>query len=852
MHRPLRLRLSFALPFALTLVALLLAGQFVAGGSGAVGPALPGAGSISPDILSQKPLSTPTLELGGGLGNLTPEFWAANYNFQSGGFNNHTVAALLNQTPITWLRFPLIDTSYASASSWKDVLAFCQWIHCHSIATVGGPNTTAQQGANEVFRAESLGLHPDYWVFGNEPNIWPGETATGYANLVLNWTRIVRQSDPTARFIGVEINGNPRVGSGYIYNVTKIDGPFIQGLAIQDYPQNGGTTLTAFLGSLTVQSSVQNAMKNARALMTKACPTCSIPLLVNEVNGGSGYNTNYIPFREGFADATFLVASMVQGLRLGLQQFAPWTLTAASNSPASGANSCDFGMIQLLPGCDGTYLQPTYRVFQNLLSLLPYGSLTNVTLPGVSDFYGVQVINGTHRALLLVNANASVTENFTLGNGFPSQGSLRTSLMDLSHPSFPLVNSSALPGVAGPVFTLPPAGVMVIQFSPPPKLTLTAIPSSVSLGGTTTLQAQIDGSPAGLSYSFPKLPPGCSTVNASQLNCTPTEVGTFPARVTADQGGAAIATAETNVTIVGLPSPPPPSLYAVTFVASGLPAGTVWAVDFNGSPVRSSEPTISIAAANGTFVYSLAFVPGYVPAPAEGFVAVKGAPITLSIQWRPFTMPISFVEAGLPAGTPWSLRVDGTNLTTTNMSQELTLVNGSYSFTVAPVSPFVPVPSSGVLNVTGVPQLVALEFSSETVGSTSGLGNSSRGSFAMTFQAVGLPPTSSWTLTLDGVGYPLDAAEVTTDLSLGTHTFRVEANGYTASPASGIVGPQEPSSLQVITFSAVSPSAPLASPGPSADVTILLASPLVWGTLFVVGASVWWLRAARRRSRRRR
>ncbi|EQD34240.1 thermopsin precursor, partial [mine drainage metagenome] len=284
------------------------------------------------------------------------------------------------------------------------------------------------------------------------------------------------------------------------------------------------------------------------------------------------------------------------------------------------------------------------------------------------------------------------------------------------------------------------------------------------------------------------------------------------------------------------------------FVASGLPAGTVWAVDFNGSPVRSSEPTISIAAANGTFVYSLAFVPGYLPAPAEGFVAVKGAPITLSIQWRPFTTPISFVEAGLPAGTPWSLRVDGTNLTTTNMTQGVALVNGSYSFTVAPVSPFVPVSPSGMLNVTGVPQFVAVRFSPETGGSPPGLGNGSRGSFAMTFYVVGLPPKTSWTLTLDGVDYPLEAAVTTADLSLGNHTFRVEANGYTASPASGVVGPHGSSSLQIISFSPVSPpAATSSSPGPAGGAIILLASPIVWGALLVAGASVWWLSAARRR-----
>jgi hypothetical protein len=116
---------------------------------------------------------------------------------------------------------------------------------------------------------------------------------------------------------------------------------------------------------------------------------------------------------------------------------------------------------------------------------------------------------------------------------------------------------------------------------------------------------------------------------------------------------------------------------------------------------------------------------------------------------------------------------------------------------------------------------------------------------------VGLPAATPWTLTLDGVAYPLQAAQVTANLSLATHTFSVAATGYGATPASGTIGPQGSSHLQVISFSPVSPpDAPSTSPDLSGDVTTLLASPILWAALVIAGASVCWLRASSHRSRR--
>jgi hypothetical protein len=190
-------------------------------------------------------------------------------------------------------------------------------------------------------------------------------------------------------------------------------------------------------------------------------------------------------------------------------------------------------------------------------------------------------------------------------------------------------------------------------------------------------------------------------------------------------------------------------------------------------------------------------------------------------------------------------------ITGANGAFAVELANGSYPFAVAPVLHFVPRPASGTLTVTGVPQIMLVEFSPGAEGSPSGSGNVSSGSFTMTFSTVGLPAATPWTLTLDGVAYPLQAAQVTANLSLATHTFSVAATGYGATPASGTIGPQGSSHLQVISFSPVSPpDAPSTSPDLSGDVTTLLASPILWAALVIAGASVCWLRASSHRSRR--
>ncbi len=413
-----------------------------------------------------------TLTVQSSLGDLPSMFWGYNYDYQSGagGFANPTVAGYLNQTPVVWLRLPITDDSYTHPATWEALAKFCKWTDCKMIATVGGPGVSPAEAVAAMKRAVSYGLDPTYWAFGNEPDLWfsAGHPTSGlqYADLVKAWITLAQPVFPHAKFIGAEITGHAKFGDAYIYNVTKVDGHLISAMAIQLYPQFGYATVSGFLRSLTVANSVGAGIPRVAGIMKSACPTCSVPILLNEFQGGSGYNEKYVPMREGFPDATLFAASIVQAVNVHLMQFAPWTVTGSPSGQMSHPGNCEMGLIQLNTLCTGSILGPVYYLYSNILSRFPYGALSNVTVKSSGAVYAVQVVNGTRTVVLVVNANpAAITEDLTLGAGFPTKGTLTTYLMDLQHVATPLTATIKLSAGTKTTVVLPPLGIMLLSFS---------------------------------------------------------------------------------------------------------------------------------------------------------------------------------------------------------------------------------------------------------------------------------------------------------------------------------------------------------------------------------------------------
>jgi len=189
------------------------------------------------------------------------------------------------------------------------------------------------------------------------------------------------------------------------------------------------------------------------------------------------------------------------------------------------------------------------------------------------------------------------------------------------------------------------------------------------------------------------------------------------------------------------------AVYNVTFFETGLPSTTLWSVTLAGTPQTSSSPTIAFSEPNGSYVYLIGAIPGYLSRPANGSVLVDGQSATYDVVFarahRPVYFPVAFEESGLPNGTTWAVTLNQTSRTSSSRWLNFTEVNGSFVFEVEPVAGYLSSPNSGSVNVSGVAVLQSIAFE------TSPSPRAANGSSAPpTF--LGLPPVEGYAI-LGGV-----------------------------------------------------------------------------------------------------
>ncbi len=153
--------------------------------------------------------------------------------------------------------------------------------------------------------------------------------------------------------------------------------------------------------------------------------------------------------------------------------------------------------------------------------------------------------------------------------------------------------------------------------------------------------------------------------------------------------------------------------YAVTFVETGLPNGTAWWLNVTPGESRSvSGASVSFATPNGSYRFVIGSGdPNWVPVPRGGTFQVQGAPETVAVGFTLALYPVSFVEQGLPVGTPWTVRLDGGQLTSSGSAIVEAEPNGSYRYAVEPVTGFTLAGSAnGTIVVAGQPVRLGLSF----------------------------------------------------------------------------------------------------------------------------------------------
>ncbi|MCI4326304.1 MAG: hypothetical protein L3K16_01515 [Thermoplasmata archaeon] len=128
-------------------------------------------------------------------------------------------------------------------------------------------------------------------------------------------------------------------------------------------------------------------------------------------------------------------------------------------------------------------------------------------------------------------------------------------------------------------------------------------------------------------------------------------------------------------------------LYAVSFVETGLPLGTGWAVSIGSQLDSSLGPNVTLLETNGTFGYLVLPVAGFTTNDS-GFVVVTGSNRSVAVVFTPQSYPVIVVEFGLPNGTTWSILVTdastgfNTTYSTNGNALIFDLPNGTYALSV--------------------------------------------------------------------------------------------------------------------------------------------------------------------------
>ncbi len=240
--------------------------------------------------------------------------------------------------------------------------------------------------------------------------------------------------------------------------------------------------------------------------------------------------------------------------------------------------------------------------------------------------------------------------------------------------------------------------------------------------------------------------------------------------------------------------------YEVTFLETGLAAGTNWSVTVNGTSIASNGTYANFTEPNGTYAFTVGTPSGYSASPASGTVTVSGAPVNQSVTFGPLTAStfvVTFGESGLPAGTNWSVDLNGTTTPTSGATVAFSLPNGTYPFTVVPPPGYGATPSSGTVTVAGASVNETITFAPSAVTT-----------YNVTFTETGLPSGTGWSVTVNGTGNGSTTPTVSFRLPNGSYAFSINpVAGYAVSPASGSVTVNGGPASQAVTFT----SGPLAT-----------------------------------------
>ncbi len=214
--------------------------------------------------------------------------------------------------------------------------------------------------------------------------------------------------------------------------------------------------------------------------------------------------------------------------------------------------------------------------------------------------------------------------------------------------------------------------------------------------------------------------------------------------------------------------------YSVTFVESGLPAGTAWTAELSVAGQSTTGVWISFNVTNGNYSWSVSAA-GYVANVSSGNVTVDGSAVTVSVAFAGAPYTVTFTESGLPAGTDFAVTLAGSTETGIG-SVAFGEPSGTYDYSVVPVDGYSVTPAAGSVDVEAN-LTVGLQFAPENAST-----------YVVTFEEAGLPNATGWGVVIGSAVESSLTPELAFDEPNGTYGYVVLAvTGFSTNNSGTVV-----------------------------------------------------------------
>jgi hypothetical protein len=245
-------------------------------------------------------------------------------------------------------------------------------------------------------------------------------------------------------------------------------------------------------------------------------------------------------------------------------------------------------------------------------------------------------------------------------------------------------------------------------------------------------------------------------------------------------------------------------VYTSDYVLGGSsPSGQQYLFDpWNGSAILTnrafllaSASTCDNACFEGTYAPSVSYLLDYHATERLGHPMYRVV-YAFHDSSRPFPSPgapvklVRFVQAGLPAGIPWTVLLRGAVNRSTGSQIAFAAPPGTYPYQVTTIPGYEPLPTSGTLKVGSRTVNVSIAFQGESVPPT----------YPVTFSESGLPSGTTWSVSLNSL-LLLSTGDIAFPQRNGTYLYQVgEVWGFTAEPAFGSISVHGRASNVAIAF----------------------------------------------------